>query len=156
MRLRASFGWLASPLPGRSLAVAALTAGILAWPGTAWGSSALPTSSGAYAVAAQLPDDAVRAGLNALNEFTATSQDALARGDVTAAQAAYTLFDNGWQAIEDNVRNRSRTDYRSIEDAMSEANHALNTEPIDTAQASAMLGELRNRVEQFVATLPTS
>src|SRR4051812_29424288 len=135
MRLRASFGWLASSLPGRSVAIVAVAASVLASPAVAWGSSPLPTSSAAYRVAAQLPDSSVSSTLTFMNGFIAASQDALARGDVTAAQTAATQFDSNWQSpIGGEVRRRSQTAYSSIEDARSEANRALNTEPIDTAQ----------------------
>ncbi len=99
---------------------------------------------------------ALAQGLRALNDYAALAQTALASGDVDAARAAYGQFDAGWEAIEDGVRARSRDSYRSIEDAMSDVDRALRASPVDNGQATALLGELQNRVNQFIATLPQS
>ncbi|SRR5579884_1793354 len=117
-----------------------------------------PTALAAPPAGVVQQDDAamLATGLQALNNFAVLAQNALAQNDVDAARAAYAQFDAGWQAIEDGVRARSRDDYRSIEDAMSDADRALRANPVDTAQASALLGELQNRVNQFVATLTAS
>ena len=64
-------------------------------------------------------------------------------------------FDGGWDAIEDGVRVRSRDDYRSIEAAMRKVDRALR-DPVDAALANQWLAELQNRVNSFVATLPSS
>jgi hypothetical protein len=113
-----------------------------------------PTAS-----AAPSPQDspaALAAGLRALNEFAVASAAALATGDAVAAREAYALFDSGWEDIEDGVRVRSRDDYRSIEDAMREVNRGLRGDPVDVAAVTQWLGELQNRVNSFVATLPGS
>lgn len=111
----------------------------------------------AQAAQIQVPETTqLAAGLLALNDFATASQAALAIGDVAAARAAYTLFDNGWEDIEDGVRARSRDSYRDIENAMRDAFQALNANPVDPVRASALLDELQNRVRAFVATLPVS
>jgi hypothetical protein len=112
---------------------------------------------GAPPVAAAAQDDpaALAVGLRALNDFAAASATALAAGDSDGARTAYMAFDDGWDAIEDGVRARSRDDYRSIEAAMREVAAALR-DPVDTASANQWLGELQNRVNSFVATLPGS
>jgi hypothetical protein len=126
-----------------ALLVGASSGGASGWP-------ALPA-----AVRAQDDPVALAAGLRALNEMAAASAAALAAGDAVAAREAYAGFDDGWEAIEDGVRVRSRDDYRSIEAAMREVNSALR-DPIDAALADQWLAELQNRVNSFVATLPTS
>ena len=95
-------------------------------------------------------------GLRALNGYAALAQTALTQNDLLAARAAYAQFDLGWEVIEDGVRDRSRNDYRSIEDAMSDVDRSLRNDPVDVAVASMLLGELQTRVERFIATLPTS
>jgi hypothetical protein len=134
---------------------------LLVWPA---GSSALAEYAPPFASLAQpaaVPgaqvDPAVLAnGLRALNGFAALSQVALTQNDLVAARAAWSQFDQGWEAIEDGVRDRSRNDYRSIEDAMSDVDRILRNDPVDVAVASMLLGELQTRVERFIATLPTS
>lgn len=119
----------------------------------------LVTGAAAAPPAAASTQDAAAAlatGLRALNDFAAASQVALTTGDATAAREAYALFDSRWFEIEDGVRERSRDDYRSIEDAMREVDRALRGDPVDTAQVTQWLTELQNRVNQFVATLPGS
>ena len=102
-------------------------------------------------------DDAtLAAGLATLVAHADAASAALSRGDAPAARAAYAQFDLGWEAIEDGVRDRSRNDYRSIEDAMSDVDRILRNDPVDVAVASMLLGELQTRVERFIATLPTS
>ncbi len=104
-------------------------------------------------VQAQDDSAALAAGLLALNDFAAASQAALAQGDVAGARAAYQAFDAGWEDLEDGVRARSRDAYRVIEDAMREVARALRTEPVNVATATALLAELQEQVQQFVATL---
>lgn len=99
---------------------------------------------------------ALATGLRALNDFAAASAAALASADAGAARDAYALFDSGWEAIEDGVRARSRDDYRSIEDAMREVDRGLRSDPVDTGAVTQWLGELQNRVNRFVATLPSN
>jgi hypothetical protein len=135
---------------GTLLAIAALGLGPAAPPRTAL--AAAPP-----AVASQQDAAAVLAtGLRELNNYAALAQTALAQNDPDAARAAYALFDAGWLVIEDGVRAISRDDYRSIEDAMSDADRALRNNPVDAARATALLGELQIRVNRFIASLPTS
>jgi hypothetical protein len=120
------------------------------------GADASPTAAAPAAISAQDVSAVLAAGLRTLNEAAAASAAALAANDPAAAREAYALFDSGWQAIEDGVRERSRDDYRSIEDAMREVDRALRSDPVDTALVAQWLSELQNRVEKFVATLPSS
>jgi predicted lipoprotein len=99
---------------------------------------------------------ALIAGLQTLNSYAALAQTALGQNDLTAARAAYAQFDQGWDAIEDGVRERSRDDYRNIEDAMSDVDRALRGSNPDPAQINALLAELQARVDRFIATLPSS
>lgn len=119
-------------------------------PGQA-GMPAVPTAG----LSAQDAAAALATGLRALNDFAAASASALAASDPVAAREAYALFDSGWQAIEDGVRERSRDDYRSIEEAMREVDRALRADPVDSAAVTRWLAELQNRVSQFVAALPS-
>jgi hypothetical protein len=117
------------------------------------------TNTFAASLAAPTHQDAsatLAAGLRALNDFAAASAGALAANDPSAALEAYALFDSGWLAIEDGVRERSRDDYRSIEDAMREVDRALRADPVDSAAVTQWLTELQDRVSKFVATLPSS
>jgi hypothetical protein len=117
------------------------------------------TNTFAASLAAPTHQDAsatLAAGLRALNDFAAASAGALAANDPSAAREAYALFDSGWLAIEDGVRERSRDDYRSIEDAMREVDRALRADPVDSAAVTQWLTELQDRVSKFVATLPSS
>jgi high-affinity iron transporter len=129
---------------------------LLAPPALASASDPTFAARAALPAASQQDAAALAQGLRALNDFAALAQTALANGDVVAARAAYSQFDDGWEAIEDGVRDRSRDSYRSIEDAMSDADRALRNNPVDATQATALLGELQNRVNQFIATLPQS
>src|SRR3954463_13063439 len=100
------------------------------------------SKGGFQPVAAATQDDPVTlaAGLRALNDFAAASAAALAAGDPAGARTAHGGFDDGWGAIEDGVRVRSRDDYRSIEAAMREVDRALR-DPVDAALANQWLGE---------------
>ena|SRR5437763_7733548 len=118
--------------------------------------SATTVAAGPAATSAQDASAALAAGLRGLNDFAAASEAALAAGDPIAARESYALFDSGWEAIEDGVRERSRDDYRSIEDAMREVDRALRSDPVDSVLATQWLTELQSRVDKFVATLPGS
>ena len=134
---------------------------LLVWPAGSSARAEYAPPSASLAPAAAVPGAQVDAtvladGLRALNGYAALSQVALTQNDLLAARAAYAQFDQGWGAIEDGVRDRSRNDYRSIEDAMSDVDRILRNDPVDVAVASMLLGELQTRVERFIATLPTS
>ncbi len=96
---------------------------------------------------------ALVADLRALGEHAAASAAALDRGDLAAARAAYAQFDRGWEAVEDEVRARSRDDYRAIERAMAEVRRALLAEEPDVAAARTGLQTLRGRLSAFLAQL---
>jgi len=132
------------------VAVLALVALVPTW------AHASPSLAPAAAVSAQDDSATLAAGLRSLNGFAAASAAALAAGDPAAARTAYAQFDSGWDAIEDGVRERSRDDYRSIEDAMREVDRALRGDSVDAGTATQWLAELQSRVEKFVAMLPDS
>ncbi|HEY7067148.1 MAG TPA: hypothetical protein VII06_37145 [Chloroflexota bacterium] len=138
----------------RSVVVGAVAVGFAALPSGRVHAQAAPAP--ASAVQAQDAASVLATGLHALNDFAAASQAALASGDTTAARAAYAQFDSGWDDIEDGVRDRSRDDYRSIEDAMREVDRALRADPVNADQVNQWLAELQNRVNKFVATLTNS
>jgi len=99
-------------------------------------------------------DDAtLAAGMQTLVMHADAAAAALVNGDVAGARAAYAEFDSLWFDIEDGVRDRSRTDYRSIERAMDDVRYDLRAEPPDTATVQADLTTLREQVLQFAATL---
>lgn len=139
---------------GRAVLIGTFAVGLAAVPPGYANAESAPAP--ASVVAAQDAAAALAAGLRALNELAAASQAALASGDATAAREAYALFDSGWGAIEDGVRERSRDDYRSIEDAMREVDRSLRADPVNAAQVNQWLAELQDRVNKFVATLPGS
>ena len=148
---------------GSRWTILALTVALiwLAWPAGSSARAEYTPPSAALAQPAAVPGAQVDAtvladGLRALNGYAALSQVALTQNDLLAARAAWSQFDQGWGAIEDGVRERSRNDYRSIEDAMSDVDRILRNDPVDVAVASMLLGELQTRVERFIATLPTS
>ncbi|HZR99016.1 MAG TPA: hypothetical protein VFE37_09940 [Chloroflexota bacterium] len=139
---------------GRLALAGALLLGVVALP-----ASGAEASTAAASVAATNAQDAaatLAAGLQALNDLAAASAAALAAGDPAGARQAYASFDSGWEAIEDGVRERSRDDYRSIEDAMREVDRGLRADPVDAGFVTQWLTELQNRVNSFIATLPSS
>src|SRR3954454_24200658 len=73
--------------------------------------SARAAVADASRVAPQSADVVLAGGLRALNAFAALAQVALSQNDIVAARAAYAQFDQGWDNIDDGVRDRSRDAY---------------------------------------------
>jgi hypothetical protein len=133
---------------------------MLAWPADSRARAAEPATPPPF-LAAAVPGEQsavvlLADGMRGLNGYTALAQTALTQNNLLAARAAYAQFDLGWGLVENGVRERSRSDYRSIEDAMSEVDRILRNDPVDVAIASMLLGALQTRVDRFIATLPTS
>lgn len=80
----------------------------------------------------------------------------LRSGDLRGARSAYEHFDDGWYDMEDGVKARSKTSYRSIENAMGDARYALEAEPFNESKAMAALKKLRSECDAFIAGPPTS
>ena len=90
-----------------------------------------------------------------LNEHVEKAVSLLAAGDRQGAQAELKRFTDGWGAVEDQVRETSRTSYRAIEDAMAEARIAFATEPFDAAKARTALRALETQNETYLKDRPT-
>ena len=74
----------------------------------------------------------------------------LESSDLHGAQTAYKRFEDGWEKIEDGIREKSKTHYRAIEDAMGEASYLLNAEPFDSGKAKSAIKKLRERANSFI------
>lgn len=98
------------------------------------------------ASSAAAPSDDV----TALTPHIDTAMAALQADDVAGASAALARFNDGWLEIEDGVRALSRSAYRGIEDAQSEAMLTLKAEPVDKAAARLQLELLRAECDAFV------
>src|SRR5262245_53453477 len=79
---------------------------------------ALAWTHAARPINAAEDDAALAAALQGMVAQADAVGAALDRGDVAAARAAYKQFDDAWFEHEDGVRERSRPDYRAIEQAM--------------------------------------
>lgn len=91
-----------------------------------------------------------------INQHVTAAIAALATGDIAAARAEYTAFDNGWFEIEDGVREASRDSYRAIENAMGDAKFALKQDPIDLTKATAALKTLATANTAFIGAAGTT
>ncbi len=90
--------------------------------------------------------------LTDLRVHVTTAIQALASGDVAGAQAAYTAYDDGWDGIEDGIRDKNRDLYRAIESRMDDVKSALlRPDSPDPAEALAALQRLDNQID---AALP--
>lgn len=123
--------------------------------GLIWLGMLLALALAAPALAQTPPgDDAALAnGLRQLGQTLTPVEARLQAGDGPGALAAYKTFDDGWFAIEDGVRERSRPAYKAIEDAMSDLKIALSQPTLDQGQATSALQRLRGELGKFIATI---
>jgi hypothetical protein len=79
---------------------------------------------------------------------------AVAAGDLAKANQAYEEYDEGWESVEDDVKAKSATAYKSIEDAMDEVDAALTkaAKP-DATKAREALTKLKQTIESNLAAL---
>jgi hypothetical protein len=98
-------------------------------------------------------DASVAAALQNLISIADATTAALDRGDVAAARASHARFHDAWEAVEDSVRERSRADYRAIEQAMDEVRAGLRASSPDASAVRANLAALRSLVQTFIGRL---
>lgn len=87
-------------------------------------------------------------GLRAANKHIELAVTQIEAGDIAGAQASLAEFHEGWEAVEDGVREQSRDAYVAIEEAYDEARDALAAG--DAAAAEEALEELEHANEAFV------
>ncbi|HLG51644.1 MAG TPA: FTR1 family protein [Chloroflexota bacterium] len=83
------------------------------------------------------------------------ARGALAGGQVDTALAAFDRFRDGWEAVEDDVRARSLSDYRAIEDAMGEVQRRAAMRPVDRTGLDAALATLDESFDRYLGTVMT-
>lgn len=102
--------------------------------------------AGRPAVAAASPAD----DLTAANQMVLKAAELLRQGDLAGAKASYEQFRQRWLDIEDGIKGRSLTAYRTIEDQMAEVQFALLQNPPDTARVAGALNRLDQANQRFV------
>lgn len=83
-----------------------------------------------------------------------TVADALKKGDITTAKAAYKKFDDGWYDVEVEVRTRSKDLYREIEDNMTKVGRELLRN--DKPDAATIVPTVTNLQGSFDKALKTA
>ena len=92
----------------------------------------------------------VKADMRALDAKLVPLQQAVAAGDAAKARSAYSAVDNGWFAIEDEVRSSSMNSYREIEQALGDLKFAVMQDPINVAKATSALNALHQANQTFM------
>src|SRR5581483_9750007 len=100
----------------------------------------------AYAQAASPADE-----LKGLTGHLDAAMADVQAGNVSGAQTEYQAFDDGWPAIERDVRNQDRDMYRTIEARMTDVQAALTAQPPDNARINTALQALDETSDQFIA-----
>ena len=92
--------------------------------------------------------------LSALGRRVDAAAQALQTGNLAQAKHEFEEFDEGWEKIEDGIRDKSRDAYRAIEDAMDEVEAAL-VKPAtpDVAATTAALRKLRETIDRSLPAL---
>ena len=75
--------------------------------------------------------------------------EAIERGDATAAKTEFDSFIRAWPASEDQIATRSQADYQAIEADMGRLAGALRAEPADLGTAEAALDTLRETLAPY-------
>ena len=124
--------------------------GVLAWVEEV--ARELEDAAGATPSGEPSTGDSAADDLSGLTHELDEALQALDRGDIAGAQAAYTEFDDGWFDIEDGVRAKSRDAYRDIEEAMSIVkNELIRPESPDVDKAKSAIQALDRVID---AALP--
>ncbi len=80
---------------------------------------------------------------------------AVDKNDAAAAKAAFEEFHEGWEAVEDGVRDVSADRYKAIEDAMEAVEDAVvRASTLSATEEKAATAQLRTEIEGFVSTVP--
>jgi hypothetical protein len=75
-------------------------------------------------------------------------------GDLAKAREAYEAFEQGWDRVDDDVKDRSTSAYEAIREAAEEARERLaETEKPDAARAREVLDRLREVVDENLPRL---
>ena len=79
---------------------------------------------------------------------------AVDKNDREAAQAAFEEFHEGWEAVEDGVKDVSADSYQAIEEAMEQVKDAVvRDDTLNAVDAKAATAALRQEIETFASTL---
>lgn len=98
------------------------------------------------ALAASPGDD-----LTAANQIISQALEAARSGDTSTAKSRYEEFRQRWLAIEDGIKEDSRTAYKDIEDHMGDVQFALLQKPTDPAAVQSALQALSDANQKFVS-----
>lgn len=113
------------------------------------------TASSGGTVASSAVGLSIEEGLRALETTQLTAiETAIDQNDVAAAKTGVEAFDEGWDAVEDGVKDASPEAYEAIEGAMETMEDAIvRADTLNAADAKAATAEVRKQIDDFIATL---